>query len=67
MAVLARAPFQGTLRPEVMSGLRNVTKDSAVIYFTVHEEVEEIRVLAVFFGGQDHQRRMLIRLINSDG
>ncbi len=66
MEALAKAPFQGTLRPELMPGLRNVTKDGAVIYFTVYEEVEEIRVLALFFGGQDHQRYMLTRLITSD-
>ncbi len=56
MSRLAKAPFQGTLRPEIMPGLRNVTKESAVVYFTVDEEVEEIRILALFFGGQDHQR-----------
>ncbi len=59
---LAKTPFQGTLRPEITPGLRNVTKDGAVIYFTVHEALQEIRILALFFGGQDHQRHMLKRL-----
>jgi len=56
MARLATAPFQGALRP-------NVTKANAVIYFTVNEDKEEIRILALFFGGQDHQRHMLKRMI----
>jgi plasmid stabilization system protein ParE len=62
MLLLGKAPFQGTLRPELMPGLRNVTKDKAIFYFTVHEDLEEVRVLAVFFGGQDHVRKMLMRL-----
>jgi len=63
MARLATAPFQGALRPDIMHGLGNVTKANAVIYFTVNEDKEEIRILALFFGGQDHQRHMLKRMI----
>ncbi len=33
-----------------MPGLRRVTKDRAVFYFTVDEERRVVRVLAVFFG-----------------
>ena len=43
-----------------MPGLRTVTKDRAIFYFLVDEEV---RVLAVFFGGQAHQRAMLRRVL----
>ena len=64
MEHLSEVPHQGTLRPELMSGLRNVTKDQAVFYFKVDDEREEIRILAVFFGGQDHQRHMLVRLLS---
>ena len=60
---LGRAPFQGTLREELMPRLRQVTKDSAISYFVTHEARERVDVLAVFFGGQDHQRRMLRRLL----
>ena len=60
MEALGRAPFQGTLQPKLMAGLRNVTKNKAVIYFHVDENAEMIRVVAVFFGGQDHQRHMLM-------
>jgi plasmid stabilization system protein ParE len=45
-----------------MPGLRNVTKDSAVVYFTVDEDLREIRILALVFGGQDYQRHMLKRM-----
>jgi plasmid stabilization system protein ParE len=62
MEALAARPHQGTLRPDFLPGLRSVTKDRAVFYFTVDEEARVVRVLAVFFGGQDHQREMLKRL-----
>jgi toxin ParE1/3/4 len=62
LRALGRMPHQGTLRPKMMSGLRSVTKDRAVFYFTVDDAARRVRVLAVFFGGQDHQREMLKRL-----
>ena len=62
LEALAALPHQGTLRPDFLSGLRSVTKDRAVFYFTVDDEAGVVRVLAVFFGGQDHQREMLKRL-----
>ncbi len=61
MRDLARTPHQGTLHPHILPGLRNVTKDRAIFYFTVDDERAIVRVLAVFYGGQDHQRAMLLR------
>jgi plasmid stabilization system protein ParE len=63
---LAKAPHQGTLRPQLAPGLRSVTKDRAIFYFTVDDDARVVRVLAVFFGGQDHQREMLRRLMRKD-
>lgn len=62
METLVAVPHQGVLRSEMMPGLRSVTKDRAVFYFTVDENARVVRVLAVFFGGQDHHRLMLMRL-----
>jgi plasmid stabilization system protein ParE len=64
MLSLARAPRQGTLRLHLGEGIRSVTKDRAVIYFELDEPVAAVRVLAIFYGGQDHQRAMLERLLN---
>lgn len=66
MRALSKTPHQGTLRPKLMAGLRHVTKDRAVFYFTVDDEARVVRVLAVFFGGQDHQNIMLRRLLERD-
>jgi plasmid stabilization system protein ParE len=62
MEALARAPYQGTLLPSVVPGLRQVTKNRAIFYFDLDEERQLLRVLAIFFGGQDHRRRFLARL-----
>jgi toxin ParE1/3/4 len=63
MEKLASVPHQGTLHPLLTPGLRSVTKDRAIFYFLVDDEAQVVRVLAVFFGGQDHQRLMLRRLL----
>jgi toxin ParE1/3/4 len=60
---LGKVPYQGTLRPDVGDGIRNVTKGRAIFYFEVEEQNEIVRVLAVFYGGQDHDARILFRLL----
>ncbi|MEM9523702.1 MAG: type II toxin-antitoxin system RelE/ParE family toxin [Pseudomonadota bacterium] len=65
MEALGRQPFQGTLCPNLASGWRRVTKNRVIIYFTVDEQAATVRILAVFFGGQDHRRHMLKRLLGS--
>jgi plasmid stabilization system protein ParE len=66
MQSLGDAPNQGTLRPDILPGLRSVTKQRAIFYFDVDDDQRLVRVLAVFFGGQDHQRAMLRRLSASE-
>jgi plasmid stabilization system protein ParE len=62
-AGLGSVPHRGTLHPEIMPGLRHVTIDQAIYWFFVDEDGLIVRVLAIFFGGQDHIRRMLARLL----
>lgn len=64
---ISLAPFQGTLRPDVMEGLRYVRHDRAVFWFVPDEGRQVVQVLAVFFGGQDHIRHMLVRLLGAQG
>jgi hypothetical protein len=40
-----------------------VTLHGAIVWFDVDEDAGEVRVLAIFFGSQDHQRRMIARLL----
>jgi toxin ParE1/3/4 len=62
-AKLGTMPHRGTLHPEIMPDLRHITIDKAIYWFVVDEETELVRVLAIFFGGQDHVRLMLTRLL----
>jgi len=53
---LATAPLRGESHGAL---------DRAAYWFCSRAEQREIQVLAVFFGGQDHQRRMLVRLLQN--
>ena len=61
---LAKIPFQGTLRPDILPGLRFVRHDKAVFWFVAQEDQQIVRILSVFFGSQDHIRHMLARLLS---
>lgn len=60
---LAKAPHRGTMHDDILPGLRHVTFGRAVIWFDLIEDKSSVRILAIFFGGQDHIRRMLTRLL----
>lgn len=63
MEALAEVPHQGTRRDDLLPGLRQVTKGRAVFYFDVDNSASSLTVLAIFYGGQDHHRHMLLRLL----
>ena len=60
---IATAPFRGQRHDDLLPGLRQLAFGMATFWFTVNEAAGLVRVLSVFFGGQDQQRRMLIRLL----
>jgi toxin ParE1/3/4 len=60
---LATAPWRGESHDDLMPGLRHLALDRTVYWFRPRAQQRDIQVLAVFFGGQDHQRRMLVRLL----
>ena len=60
---LCTAPFRGESQSDLLLGLRHLALDNAVYWFVPDPETRQIRVLAVFFGAQDHQRHMLVRLL----
>jgi len=62
MMRLGAIPHQGTLCADIMPRLRRVTKDKAILYFIADDALAEVRVLAVFFSGQDHLRHIVERL-----
>ena len=60
---LAKAPHRETMHDGILPGLRHLTLGRAVIWFDIMEDTNSARILAAFFGGQDHFRRMLARLL----
>ncbi|MDP6343356.1 MAG: type II toxin-antitoxin system RelE/ParE family toxin [Alphaproteobacteria bacterium] len=65
-SAISKAPYRGTLRDAIAPGLRQVTIDRAVFWFDLDETRRKVRILAIFFGGQDHIRHMLARLLKGD-
>lgn len=63
---LTHAPYQGTRCPELGQNTRRVTKDRATFYFDLNEDRQIIRLLAIFYGGQDHDPRILARLLTPE-
>ena len=59
---LGTAPHQVSPHEDRLPGFRHMTLNRAIYWFEIHEEGRRIRVLAIIFGGQDHIRRMLLRL-----
>lgn len=62
---LATASFRGESRDDLPPGIRHLALDRAVYWSRSLAEQRDIQVLALFFGGQDHQRRMLVRLLQN--
>lgn len=62
-ARIMTAPHRGERHDDILPGLRHLTIGRAIYWFDIDEARRTVRVLAVFFGGQDHIRRMLIRLL----
>ena len=60
---ITTAPHRGERHNNVLPRLRHLAIGRAIYWFDVDEEQEEVRVLAVFFGGQDHVRHMMARLL----
>ena len=60
---IATAPHRGSRHNDMVPGLRRLTLGKATFWFIADDATGLIRILAVFFGAQDQQRRMLVRLL----
>jgi plasmid stabilization system protein ParE len=60
---LARFPLRGTARDDILPGIRFLAVARAIYWFDVDQTARKVRILAVFFGAQDHIRHMLVRLL----
>ena len=60
---IAAAPHRGERHDNILPGLRHLTINRAVCWFDVDDDRRTVRILAIFFGGQDHVRHMMARLL----
>ena len=60
---IAIAPYRGERHDDILSGLRHLAIDRGIYWFDVDDANQVVRVLAVLFGGQDHVRHMMARLL----
>ena len=60
---LATAPHRGEAHDDLLLGLRHLALDRSIYWFVVDDLARQVRILALFFGGQDHQRQMLVQLL----
>ena len=63
---LTTFPIRGTRRDDILPGIRHLAIDRAIYWFDIDEPARKIRILAIFFGAQDHVRHMLLRLLRDD-
>ena len=62
MLTFATHPHRGTVHPELRDSVRHVTAQQFVYYFEIDDHLAEVRILAVFFGGEDHLEQIAERL-----
>ncbi len=60
---IAAVPHRGERHDNILTGLRHLTIGRAVYWFDVDSDRRTVRILAIFFGGQDHIRHMMARLL----
>ena len=64
-AWIATAAFRGECHDDLLPCFRHLGQDPAVYWLRSCSEQRELQMLAEFFGGQDHQRRMLVRFLQN--
>ncbi|CAO3351713.1 type II toxin-antitoxin system RelE/ParE family toxin [Azospirillum palustre] len=55
-------PHRGTEHPEIQPGIRTVTSNKFIFYFSVDDSLAEVLIVAVFFGGVNHLQQIVDRL-----
>lgn len=59
------APQRGELHDDILPGLRHWSLGRAIYWFEVDEGRETVRILGMFFTGQDHIRQMLAQFMEA--
>lgn len=60
---LASFPLRDAARDDIFPGIRLIAIARAIYWFDVDQAAHRVRILVVFFGGQDRIKHMLVRLL----
>lgn len=61
------APNVGATREDIGAGVRHVAIDRAIYWFAADADAGVVTVMAVFLPGEDHHRKMTLRLKGDGG
>lgn len=61
------APHRGERYDNILPGLGHLSLGQTIYWFELDEGWEIVRILGMFFAGQDHIRHMLARLTEAPG
>ena len=62
MLTFTTHPHRGTVHPELRDSVRHVTAQQFVYFFEINDHLAEVKILTVFFGGEDHLEQIAERL-----
>lgn len=63
---LAQVPHLGPVQDDALSSMRDETFGKAIYWFVVDDANRLVRILGIFYGPQDHQRRMARRILGGN-
>ena len=63
---LVVAPYSGEAHDEMLPNRRHITLGRAIYWFVPDEATQAVRILAIFYGGQNHRLHMLTRLLSEE-
>jgi len=63
---LVVAPYRGETHDEILPNLRHLTLGQAIYWFVPDEATQTVRILAIFYGGQNHRLHMLTRMLSEE-
>ena len=59
------APNRGKRHDDILPGTGHSAIGKAIYWFEVDDWLRTVRILSVFFGGKDHLRHMMVRLLEN--
>ncbi len=63
---MSTAPLRRETHDGILPNLRHLTLGRVIYWFVPDETTRTVRILAIFYGGQNHRLHMLTRLLSEE-